>query len=161
MLTRGRWDGSRYRFPGFRINESDWVRCTTPMAGKQIGIYFLPEVGDQVLVAFEHGDLSNPVVIGSLWNPDVPPPATNSDGQDNIRLIKTRSGHTITLDDTKDLEKIVIQDKGGSQITMNQDGTVAINAMQDLTLQAQNGTITLDAQNVKVTVQDTMDVSGG
>jgi phage protein D/phage baseplate assembly protein gpV len=158
-------------------DESDWVRCTTPMAGKQMGMYFLPEVGDEVLVAFEHGDLSNPMVIGSLWNPRVPPPATNSDGQDNIRLIKTKSGHTITLDDTRGSEKIVMQDKGGSQITMNQDGTVTvsakkdltlntggnvtINARQDLTLQAKNGTITLDAQNVNVTVQNTMDVSGG
>ena len=169
--------------------ESGWARCVTPMAGKNIGMYFLPEVDTEVLLGFDHGDLSQPVVLGSLWNPDLPPPATNANGQDTIRLIKTKSGHTITLDDTKDLEKIVIQDKGGSRITMNQDGTVAIkakqdltlqaqnedkggsqitmnqdgtvtiNANKDLTLQAQNGTITLDAQNVKVTVQDTMDVS--
>ncbi len=158
-------------------DESDWVRCTTPMAGKKIGIYFLPEVGDEVLVAFEHGDLSNPVVIGSLWNPRVLPPTTNSDEQDNIRMIKTRSGHTITLDDTKGSEQIVIQDKGGSQVTMNQDGTVTISAKKDLTLntegnvtinskqdlklQATSGTITLDAKNVNVTVENTMDVSGG
>ena len=147
-------------FPWFSdSNESDWVRCTTPMAGKQIGIYFLPEVGDQVLVAFEHGDLSNPVVIGSLWDPNVPPPTTNSDWRNNIRMIKTRSGHTITLDDTEGDEKIVIQDNGGSQITMNHDGSVTINAVRDLTLQAKNGTITLDAKNVNVKVQDTMDVS--
>lgn len=149
-------------------DESDWVRCTTPMAGKQIGMYFLPEVGDEVLVAFEHGDLSNPVVIGSLWNPRVLPPATNSDRQDNIRLIKTKSGHTITLDDTKGSEKIVIQDKGGSQVTMNSDGSVGINAKGggkiamnsdgsvtisakgDLTLQSETGNINLSAQAVNV-----------
>jgi phage protein D/phage baseplate assembly protein gpV len=140
-------------------DESGWVRCTTPMAGKQTGIYFLPEVGDEVLVAFEHGDLSNPVVIGSLWNPRVPPPATNSDGKDNIRLIKTKSGHSITFDDTQGNEKIVIQDRGGSQITMNSDGTVTINAGKDLTLQAEEGTITLNAENVNVNVKNTMNVS--
>jgi uncharacterized protein involved in type VI secretion and phage assembly len=150
-------------------DESDWIRCTTPMAGKQIGMYFLPEVGDEVLVAFEHGDLSNPVVIGSLWNPRVPPPATNSDGQDNIRLIKTKSGHTITLDDTKGSEKIIIQDKGGSQITMDHDGTMTISAAKDLVLKAKGsitlnadkstGSITLGANEVDVNVTKQMNVS--
>jgi len=140
-------------YPWFSDNiESGWARCATTMAGKNIGMYFLPEIGDEVLVGFDHGDLSKPVVLGSLWNKDLPPPTTNSDGQDNIRLIKTRSGHTITLDDTKGSEKIVIQDKGGSQITMNQDGTVTISAKKDLNLTSQNGSITIQAQNGTITL---------
>jgi len=129
-------------------DESDWVRFATPMAGNQMGMYFLPEVGDEVLVAFEHGDLSNPVVIGSLWNPRVPPPTTNSNGQDNIRMIKTRSGHTITLDDTDGSENIIIQDKGGSQITMSSDG-ITISANGDMNLKS-TGNINLSAKTVNV-----------
>jgi phage protein D/phage baseplate assembly protein gpV len=150
--------------------ESGWARCATPMAGSQIGMYFLPEVGDEVLIAFEQGNLASPVVIGSLWNADQQPPASNTDGQDNIRLIKTRSGHTITLDDTKGGEKIVISAKGGSQITMsndgsvttsakgggqvamNKDGSVTISAKGDMTLSSQNGSITIQAQNGSITL---------
>ena len=54
--------------------ESGWERCTTPMAGSNIGLYFLPEVGDEVLVAFEQGNLSKPVIVGSLWNGKRRPP---------------------------------------------------------------------------------------
>jgi uncharacterized protein involved in type VI secretion and phage assembly len=138
------------------------------MAGANKGAYFLPEIGDEVLVAFEHGDLSSPVVLGSLWNGKAPPPEKNIDGLNNIRLIKTKSGHTLTFDDTTGQEKIVIQDMAGSQVTLNGDGTVTISARQGLTLQATNGNLTLEAMsgnialnanNVNVSVTGTMDVS--
>jgi len=132
--------------------ESDWARCATPMSGSNIGMYFLPEVDDEVLIAFEKGDLSSPIVIGSLWNADNRPPANNSDGQNSTRVIKTKAGHTIMLDDTKQGEKIVISDKGGSKITMNSDGSVTINARGDITLTSQNGSITIQAQNGNITL---------
>jgi len=110
-------------------------------------MYFLPEVGDEVLIAFEQGNLSSPVIIGSLWNADKRPPASNTDGQNNTRLFKTRSGHTITLDDTKGSEKIVINDLGGSSITMMNDGSVTINAKASMTISSQNGSIMLQATN--------------
>ena len=56
------------------LNESAWARIAAPTAGKDRGIYFLPEIDDEVLVAFAHGDVRFPYVIGSLWNGvDVPP----------------------------------------------------------------------------------------
>src|SRR3972149_536693 len=55
-------------------NETDWVRIATLMAGGQRGGFFLPEVGDEVLVAFEHGDINHPYVIGALWNGVDKPP---------------------------------------------------------------------------------------
>ena len=48
--------------------ESNWARVAAPMAGGNRGVYFLPEVDDEVLVAFEHGKVDHPYVIGSLWN---------------------------------------------------------------------------------------------
>src|SRR3712207_8369590 len=61
-----------------------------------------PEVDDEVLVAFEHGDPRYPYVLGALWNGRDKPPEANADGGNNKRLIKSRSGLTILLDDTGD-----------------------------------------------------------
>jgi uncharacterized protein involved in type VI secretion and phage assembly len=80
-----------------------------------------------------------------LWNAEKRPPASNTDGQNNTRLLKTRSGHTITLDDTKGSEKIVIGDQSGSSITMMNDGSITINAKASLTISSQNDSITLQA----------------
>ncbi len=65
----------RIRFPWLSDdNETDWARIATMMAGSGRGSFFLPEVGDEVLVAFEHGDINHPFVIGMLWNGvDTPP----------------------------------------------------------------------------------------
>ena len=80
--------------------ESNWARVVTPMAGAQRGIYFLPEVDDEVLVAFEHGSAEHPYVLGALWNGKDKPPESNSDGKNNTRTIRSRSGHVIRLTDT-------------------------------------------------------------
>ncbi len=102
-------------------NETGWVRIATLMAGKERGTFFLPEVGDEVLVAFEHGDINRPYVIGSLWNGEAKPPETNSDGKNNIRLIHSRSGHEIILndDETAKKEKIEIHTKGKHKIVLD------------------------------------------
>ena len=102
-------------------NETDWVRISTLMAGGERGSFFLPEVGDEVLVAFEHGDINHPFVIGALWNGVDKPPETNSDGRNNIRKIKSRSGHEIVFndDDTAMQEKIEIHTNSGHKIVLD------------------------------------------
>ncbi len=102
-------------------NETDWVRIATLMAGSERGSFFLPEVGDEVLVAFEHGDINHPYVIGALWNGVATPPETNSDGQNNIRKIRSRSGHEIIFndDDTAKQEKIEIHTNAGHKIVLD------------------------------------------
>ncbi len=79
-------------FPWLNDNdEGYWARLATPMAGGDRGIYFLPEVHDEVLVIFEHGDVRFPYIIGSLWNGrDRPPVINDGEGKNNIRLIKSR-----------------------------------------------------------------------
>jgi phage protein D/phage baseplate assembly protein gpV len=135
-------------FPGLSENfTSGWAPCATPMAGKDMGFYALPELGEQVLVAFEHGNLAKPFVIGRLWNVNDKPPADNREreGQNNKRVIKSRAGHTITFDDTPNVSKLVIEDKEGSSITLNaQDGSITISAQRNLTIKAK-GTISLEA----------------
>lgn len=103
--------------------ESTWARLATPMAGSGKGIEFLPEVNDEVLVAFEYGDINRPYVIGALWNGvDKPPLASSqavSGGKVEKRIIKSRSGHIITLDDTNGAEKISILDKAGQKVVLD------------------------------------------
>ena len=88
----------RVRLEG-QTGETLWARVATPMTGAGRGVYFIPEAGDEVLVAFERGDLRRPYVIGSLWNSKDRPPATNADGLNDLRLIRTRKGHQLTFDD--------------------------------------------------------------
>ena len=102
-------------------NESPWIRIATLMAGSERGSFFLPEVGDEVLVAFEHGDINRPYVIGALWNGVDKPPETNSDGRNNIRKIRSRSGHEIIFDDNDSAgqEKVEIHTKAGHKIVLD------------------------------------------
>ncbi len=102
-------------------NETDWAKVMTFMAGKERGGFFLPEVGDEVLVAFEQGDINYPHVIGALWNNEDNPPETNSDGKNNIRTIRSRSGHEIVFndDDNSKQEKIEIHTRGGHKILLD------------------------------------------
>lgn len=124
---------------------SSWAPCVAPMAGKDMGFYALPDKGDQVLVAFEQGDLSRPYVLGSLWSTQRKPPTANLDGSNSRRMIKSRSGHAITFDDTADGGDLTITDKSGSTITLNaRDGSVTISAKGGLTIKA-GGDITIQA----------------
>jgi uncharacterized protein involved in type VI secretion and phage assembly len=127
-------------------HESNWARVAVPMAGNAMGVYFLPEVDDEVLVAFAHGRVDSPYVVGALWNGKDKPPEDNGDQKNNLRVIKSRSGHTITLDDTLDAEKIVVQDaKQKATITIaSKDGTITIATDKDLAVTAK-GDISLES----------------
>lgn len=134
-------------------DEGYWARIATPMAGKGRGIYFLPEVNDEVLVVFEHGDVRFPYIIGSLWNGQDAPPANNDDGKNDIRMIRSRSGHTIRLNDKNGEESIEIIDKSqkNSLVFNTKTNTIAITTEQDITLSAPKGTIKLAAKTIEIT----------
>jgi phage protein D/phage baseplate assembly protein gpV len=140
---------------------STWAPCVRPMAGGGMGFYALPEPGDQVLVAFEDGDIGKPYVLGGLWNAEQRPPVTNADGTNSTRVIRSRAGHTITFDDTAAAGKLVIEDRAGSTITMNSldgsmeisaKGDLTISAGRDLTLKAAGGTTTIAMNASQVVV---------
>jgi uncharacterized protein involved in type VI secretion and phage assembly len=135
-------------------DESWWARIATVMAGSGRGSYFLPEVNDEVMVAFEHGDVRFPYVLGALWNGKDSPPTTNSDGQNNIRVIKSRSGHVVRLDDTNGNEKIEVIDKTGSNsITIqSSDNSITITA---------NGTVKIVGQSIQITSQAAITIQAG
>ncbi len=113
----------KYPWLGDNI-ESDWVRISAPMAGAARGFMYLPEVNDEVLIAFEHGDVHRPHIVGALWSSTDKPPKKNSeavggDGKVNQRIIKTRAGHVVLLDDTDGKELVSITTKTGHTIVLD------------------------------------------
>ncbi|MDB4881909.1 MAG: hypothetical protein JWL95_675 [Gemmatimonadetes bacterium] len=77
------------------LDLSPWARVVTPMVGQMAGNYFIPNLGDEVLVAFEHGDVNAPYVIGCLWTAIAPPPLPSPLAQ--IRAIRTLTGNQIVF----------------------------------------------------------------
>lgn len=133
-------------------DESNWARIVTFMAGKEMGAFFLPEVDDEVLVAFEQGDINQPYVIGSLWNGVDAPPQTNGDGKNNIRMLKSRSGHVISLSDEDGKEKIEITDKSGkNSLTVDtKENTITIKSDKDIVISAPNGKVKIEATDIEM-----------
>jgi len=155
----------KVRFP-WRENshESYWARVVAVGAGKERGLYWVPEVDDEVLLISDKKDIQHLFVVGSLWNGKDKPTANNSDGENNTRLLRSRSGHeirvfdkkgqgkvqvksekghTVTIDDQA--SKIEIADEGGSNkitIDVNRNG-ITIESGASLTLKSQS--ITIDA----------------
>ena len=86
------------------------------MSGGDRGSWFMPEVGDEVLVAFEHGDANFPFVIGYLWNGVDRPP---SKGGPEVRRLKTVAGHVLEFHDEKGSRKILIQTAGGQRVELD------------------------------------------
>jgi uncharacterized protein involved in type VI secretion and phage assembly len=132
-------------------DESQWARLAAPMAGQGRGAYFLPEVDDEVLLAFEHGDARFPYILGALWNGKDAPPARNDDGKNNLRVIKSRSGHVIKLNDESGRETIEITGKGQTEkiVIDASANTITITTNKDITLSAPQGTIRLDARKIE------------
>lgn len=99
-----------------------WARLATLMAGGGRGTWFVPETGDEVLVAFQGGDPRWPYVVGALWNGQDDPP--ESMGPDNdIRSITSRSGITVTFDDTAGAVALTLETPGGQRVELSDGGT--------------------------------------
>lgn len=149
-------------------DESNWARVVSFMAGTERGAFYLPEVDDEVLVAFEYGDINMPYIIGSLWNGKDKPPITNDDGKNNLRIIKSRSGHIIRLDDTDGKEKIEIVDKTEKNkiVIDSKENKISIISEKDIEISAPNGKVIIDAKDIeakssastKIEASSTMDL---
>jgi phage baseplate assembly protein V len=131
--------------------ETDWARVAVPMAGAGRGFWFLPEVDDEVLVAFEHGNPEVAYVVGALWNGKDEPPVTNSDGRNDVRVIRSRSGHVIRLTDTAGDERIEIVDKsaGNSIVISTKDNQITISSKADVVISA-GGKLRLTGNGVEI-----------
>lgn len=151
----------RMKFPWLSDDhESGWARIASAMAGSGRGAYFLPEVDDEVLVAFEHGDVRFPYVVGAMWNGQDKPPSDNSNGKNNVRVIHSRSGHLVRLDDTEGSEKIEIIDKtGNNSVTIeSSSNNIIVTCDGKLTLTAKQGIEITSQADVKIQANTELDM---
>lgn len=127
-------------------------RVMQPYAGDGFGTFFIPEVGSEVLVACIYGDLRLPVVLGGLWNGEDQVPAERTRDQDP-KLLKTKGGHLIRLDDSKGAEKIEIVDSGG------QNRIVIDTSRNSITIET-GGKLHLRGSEVEIEAQGPLKLSG-
>jgi len=119
--------------------EPMWARVSTLMAGDRRGTWFVPDVGDEVLVAFQGGDPRQPIVLGSLWSAsDRPPETMDPAGRNAVRVIRTGAGLEIRLDDAA--ERVVVSTPDGASITL-EHGTVRIQASGSVEIDASQMTL--------------------
>ncbi|MEX0782776.1 MAG: VgrG-related protein [Dehalococcoidia bacterium] len=155
----------KVRFPWLAEDAvSTWARIASPMAGDGRGLFILPEVNDEVLVGFEHGDFNRPYVLGSLWNGVDKPPLSASEAVKNgvvKRIFKTRAGHVIQLDDTSGQEKIEIIDKSnGNKVTIDTAANkITVDAKMEVEIKG-GLKISLSAPQVEIEGQQSVSIKG-
>jgi uncharacterized protein involved in type VI secretion and phage assembly len=144
-------------------DETYWARIAVPMAGNDRGFYHLPEVDDEVLLAFEQGSIDRPYVLGALWNGKDKPPESNDDGKNNKRTWKSRSGHIVRLDDTNGSEKIEIVDKSGknSIVITTSDNKLTIQADSDITIQSSSGKVKISGNGIELSSRAGVKIDAG
>lgn len=132
------------------VQETDYIRVMAPMAGKEYGAFFLPEVGDEVLVGFVDGDFTDPYVLGSLWNTKAPAPVTVQDGKNEVRAIKSKAAHKLEFNDGEETPGLTLATAQESSLAMNdKEKTVALtdkDGANYLKLDINGGTVTLEAK---------------
>jgi len=116
---------------------SNWARIAAPMSGGKRGVYTMPELDDEALVAFDHGHFDHPFVVGFLWNGQDKPPADKRE----LRVIRSVNGHEIILYDPPaqggDKGFIRIKDAHGNLLEMA-NGRITIQSVGTLQLNAPN-----------------------
>ncbi|NPV90558.1 MAG: phage tail protein [Firmicutes bacterium] len=134
--------------------ETDWARVASLFAGPQRGIFFLPEVNDEVLVAFNGGSILEPYVVGALWNTNDKPPVTGkdeyvgSDGKIKVYKVKTKQGHEFIFNDEAGKESITLKSKAGATIMLDDQ-----NKKIEIKDSSGNNTMTIDTNGNAITVK--------
>ncbi|HEX5736457.1 MAG TPA: phage baseplate assembly protein V [Blastocatellia bacterium] len=137
----------KLKFPMFDNElESEWCRVRQFYAGNEYGSFFIPEVGDEVLVAFIHGDLRLPIVLGGLYNGQDKPPSYRASDKDE-KLVRTKGRHEILMDDTSGKKRVRIKTSGGHELDLSDQD-------KKITIKSTNGQqVTIDDQANKITIE--------
>lgn len=107
---------------------SEWARICFPYASSGSGAWMLPEIGDEVLVLFENGDLEHPIVLGTLYSEKNKPPKSgrtgdlNDNNKNDLKFIRTRAGHLLCFDDSDGDGGIVLKDKDNRRFEIKSKG---------------------------------------
>ncbi len=164
------WGRVKVKFP-WRTDAADavWARIATLDAGPSEGTWFIPDVGQEVVVDFLDGDEGHPIVLGSLWNGQQGVPVTIDPDKNDIRSIVTRSGHKLEFNDgsskavtieTAGGHRVVLDDDGGkitleesgskNKLELSGDGVIITAAKGDVSISASSGKVKIDASGVEV-----------
>ncbi len=129
--------------------ETGWALPCLPFGGlADQGLFLVPEVGAQVWVEFEAGNLNHPIWTGTFWQQRGDPPAEAAKSPPTTRLLKTPSGHILQFDDESGSEQFRLCHPAGTEMTIDANGTVKVDAKGNvLTLDAQNGKVEVEDQN--------------
>ncbi len=115
--------------------QSTWASMVAPFAGGDRGMFFMPEVGDEVIVGFEHGDFTHAYVMGAMWNGVAGSPSPDP----RQRMIRSKNGHCIRFVDSTpnsgNLGALIIEDAHGNRVTMT-NSTMTISAQTTLVIEA-------------------------
>lgn len=175
----------KLRFPwldGGDVDQAHWAQLATPMAGDKFGFYVLPEVGDVVAVVFIAGDIRQPVVLGGIWSKVDPPPEPLTDGKNEFRGYKSRSGHRFLLDDSSK-SKVSLADKTDNlQLTIGKfegggagpnkhtiatpqnagtSGVAMVSMSGTFEIFCPDGTLKVEAANVVISADEAIDINAG
>jgi uncharacterized protein involved in type VI secretion and phage assembly len=148
---------------------SEWCRVLQPYAGKDFGAFFIPEKKCEVLIAFMHGDMHEPVIVGGLYNGKDTPPTHHQGSSKDVKLIKTKAGHVVRLDDSAQERAVELKTALGHDLLLDdKNQQIALtsklghkvllddkNAKIEITAMGGVGKITIEATG-QITVQGTV-----
>lgn len=154
--------------------KSDWARVATIGAGNERGLLWMPEVNDEVLVAFEQGDFNRPYVIGTLWNgKDKPPESWSSAVSNNkseVRMLKSREGHIIKMVDGPSDKYIQIVDSAqgttikidanSKQLSIESKDQISIKTNTSMKVETTSNVEIKASANVEITANGNVKISG-
>jgi uncharacterized protein involved in type VI secretion and phage assembly len=128
-----------------------WATLCSPYADDRQGLQILPEVGSQVVVAFEAGNLRRPYIVGAAWNGRAALPETATRAN-NLRVLRSRGGSRLEFDDSAQ-PKVRITTESGHQVVLD-------NATQEVTIRHATGcTVKLTSTSVDITGNISMNVT--
>jgi len=142
--------------------ESYWARLVMPMAGKNRGWMTIPEIDDEVLVSFVRGDIQNAIIVGSLYNGKDTPPYANEDGDNNLRVFQSRSGHRLTFDDTAGEERVelILHNEEIKVIWDSTEKVLSVYSGKDIIIEAKE-TFSLKCKDFIVEADNSINIQSG
>jgi uncharacterized protein involved in type VI secretion and phage assembly len=140
-----------------------WARVATLMGGNNRGSWFVPDTNDEVLIGFEAGDPRRPYVVGGLWNgTDAPPESMDGSGNNYKKVLCSRNGVKITLDDSDGRESLVLETPAGQKATFKDGpGSVEIVDSNGNSVKLESSGITVNASATVTINASTMKISAG